>query len=53
MNLARQKRAAPGHVVLRAVEYRVDGGEVIQLLTDQLDPEEHPAGELAALYGER
>ena len=53
MNLAGQKRAAPGHVVLRVVEYRVDGGEVIRLLTDLLDPEQYPAGELAALYSER
>jgi hypothetical protein len=29
MNLAGQKRAAPGHVVLRVIEYQVDGGEVI------------------------
>jgi hypothetical protein len=53
MNLAGQKRAAPGHVVLRVVEYQVDGGEVIRLLTDMLDPEVFPAAELAALYGER
>jgi hypothetical protein len=53
MNLAGQKGAAPGHVVLRVVEYRVDGGEVIRLLTDLLDPEEYPAAELAALYRER
>ena len=38
MNLAGQKRAAPGHVVLRVIEYQVDGGEVIRLLTDLLDP---------------
>ncbi|MFF3468457.1 hypothetical protein [Streptomyces sp. NPDC002619] len=53
MNLAGQKRAAPGHVVLRVVEYRVDGGEVIRLLTDLLDPGQHPAAELAALYSDR
>ncbi|HEY5837228.1 hypothetical protein [Streptomyces sp.] len=53
MTLAGQKRAAPGHVVLRVVEYRVDGGEVIRLLTDMLDPEEFPAAELAGLYRER
>jgi hypothetical protein len=53
MNRAGQKRAAPGHVVLRVIEYRVDGGEVIRLLTDLLDPDEHPAAELAALYRER
>jgi len=53
MNLAGQKRAAPGHVVLRVIEYQVDGGEVIRLLTDLLDPEAYPAPELAALYRER
>jgi hypothetical protein len=53
MNLAGQKRAAPGHVVLRVIEYRVDGGEVIRLLTDLLDPGAYPAAELAALYRER
>lgn len=53
MNLAGQKRAASGHVVLRVVEYRVDGGEVIRLLTDLLDPERYPAAELAAPYHHR
>lgn len=53
MNLAGQKRAAPGHVVLRVVEYRVDAGEVIRLLTDLLDPDDYPAAELARLYSER
>ena len=53
MNRAGQKGAAPGHVVLRVVEYRVDGGEVIRLLTDLLDPERYPAAELAALYADR
>jgi transposase IS4-like protein/DDE family transposase len=53
MNLAGQKRAAPGHVVLRVVEYQVDGGEVIRLLTDLLDPLAYPAAELAALYHQR
>jgi hypothetical protein len=53
MNLAGQKRAAPGHVVLRVIEYQVDGGEVIRLLTDLLDPGAYPAPELAALYRER
>ena len=53
MNLAGQKRAAPGHVVLRVIEYQVDGGEVIRLLTDLLDPGAYPAAELAALYRER
>jgi len=53
MNRAGQKGAAPGHVVLRVIEYRVDGGEVIRLLTDLLDPDAYPAEELAALYRER
>src|SRR6266478_835382 len=53
MNLAGQKRAAPGHVVVRVIEYQVDGGEVIRLLTDLLDPGAYPAADLAALYRER
>ncbi len=53
MNLAGQKRAAPGHVVLRVIEYQAGGGEVIRLLTDLLDPGAYPAAELAALYRER
>jgi len=53
MNLAGQKGAHPGGVVVRVIEYRVDGGEVIRLLTDLLDPVAFPAAELAALYHER
>ena len=53
MNRAGQKRAAPGHVVLRVIEYQVSGGEVIRLLTSLLDPGEHPAPDLAALYSDR
>ena len=53
MNLAGQKRAAPGHVVLRVIEYHVDDGEVIRLLTDLPGHEAYPATELAALYRER
>jgi len=53
MNLAGQKGAHPGGVVVRVIEYRVDGGEVVRLLTDLLDPVAFPAGELAALYHER
>ena len=30
MNLAGQKGAHPGGVVVRVIEYRVDGGEVIR-----------------------
>jgi hypothetical protein len=53
MNLAGQKRAAPGHVVVRVIEYRIDDGEVIRLLTDLLDPAAYPAAELAGLYRKR
>ena len=53
MNLAGQKGAHPGGVVVRVIEYRVDGGEVIRLLTDLMDPAVYPAPELAALYHER
>jgi hypothetical protein len=53
MNLAGQKGAHPGGVLVRVVEYRVDGGEVIRLLTDLMDPVAFPAGELAALYHQR
>ncbi|UQA91503.1 IS4 family transposase [Streptomyces halobius] len=40
-------------VTVRVVEYQVDGGETIRLLTDLLDPAEAPADELAALYHDR
>lgn len=53
MNLGGQKGAHPGGVLVRVIEYRVDGGEVIRLLTDLLDQEAYPAAELAALYNER
>src|SRR5687767_7222210 len=53
MNLAGQKGAHPGGVVVRVIEYRVDGGEVVRLLTDLADPTAFPAEELAALYHER
>ena len=53
MNLAGQKGAHPGGVLVRVIEYRVDGGEVVRLLTDLMDPVAFPAGELAALYHER
>ena len=45
-------RTAPS-VALRVVEYRVDSGEVIRLLTNLADPQEYPASGLAALYAER
>jgi len=53
MNLAGQKGAHPGGVLVRVIEYRVDGGEVVRLLTSLLDAAAFPAGELAALYQER
>jgi hypothetical protein len=53
MNLAGQKGAHRGGVVVRVIEYRVGGGEVIRLLTDLTDPAAFPAAELAALYHER
>lgn len=53
MNLAGQKGTHPGGVLVRVIEYRVDGGEVVRLLTDLLDPAACPAAELATLYRER
>ncbi|WP_424709667.1 IS4 family transposase [Kitasatospora acidiphila] len=53
MNLAGQKGNHPGGVLVRVIEYQVDGGEVIRLLTDLMDPDAFPAAELAALYHER
>src|SRR5215467_30579 len=53
MNLAGQKGAHPGGVLVRVIEYRVDGGEVVRLLTSLMDPAAFPAGELAALYHQR
>ncbi|WP_329295627.1 IS4 family transposase [Streptomyces sp. NBC_01455] len=40
-------------VTVRVVEYQVEGGETVRLLTDLLDPEQYPAAELAALYHDR
>ena len=42
MNLAGQKGAHPGGVLVRVIEYRVDGGEVIRLLTDLTTPRPSP-----------
>ncbi|WP_331751134.1 IS4 family transposase (plasmid) [Streptomyces globisporus] len=53
MSLAGQRASHPGGVTVRVIEYRVDGGEVIRLLTDLMDVDAHPAAELAALYHER
>ena len=40
-------------VTMRLVEYQVDGGEKIRLLTSLEDPEAYPADEIARLYAER
>jgi hypothetical protein len=53
MSLAGQRASHPGGVTVRVIEYQVDGGEVIRLLTDLIDVEAYPAPELAALYHER
>jgi hypothetical protein len=53
MNLAGQKGAHPGGVLVRVIEYRVDGGEIVRLLTDLMDPAAFPAGELAARCHQR
>jgi hypothetical protein len=53
MNLAGQKGSHPGGVLVRVIEYQVDGGETVRLLTDLLDPVAFPAAELAALYQRR
>lgn len=53
MSLAGQRASHPGGVTVRVIEYRVDGGEVIRLLTDLMDIEAYPAAELATLYHER
>ncbi|MFJ5036242.1 IS4 family transposase [Streptomyces sp. NPDC088560] len=53
MNLAGQKGAHHGGVLVRVIEYRVDGGEMVRLLTDLLDPVAFPAAELARLYHAR
>ena len=38
---------------VRVIEYTVDGGQPIRLLTNLLDPDRAPAAELAALYTQR
>lgn len=53
MSLAGQRASHPGGVTVRVIEYRVDGGEVVRLLTDLLDPTAYPAMELARLYHAR
>lgn len=38
---------------MRMIEYRVDGGEQVRLLTDLLDPDKYPARDLALEYHAR
>jgi hypothetical protein len=40
-------------VTMRLIEYQVDAGETIRLLTSLTDPEQYPAAEIARLYAER
>jgi hypothetical protein len=53
MHPAGQRRSHPSGVTVRVIDYQVDGGETVRLLTDLLDPEAWPADELAILYHER
>ncbi|MFE7398059.1 transposase [Streptomyces sp. NPDC057557] len=53
MNLAGQEGAHPGGMLVRVIEYRVDSGEVVRLLTDLVDLVAHPAAELAGLHHAR
>lgn len=51
----RGRHGRPGApaVTMRVVEYRIDGGETIRLLTNLVDTERYSAAALAALYAER
>jgi hypothetical protein len=50
----KSKSDRPEHqVTVRVIDYRVDGGDTIRLLTNLTDPDTAPAAELAALYIER
>jgi len=50
----RHARRGEGGVVVRVIEYRIDGyGETYRILTTILDPAQAPALELAYLYSER
>ena len=53
MSLGGQRASHPGGVTVRVIEYRINGGEVIRLLTDLSDTEAYPAAQLAALYHQR
>jgi hypothetical protein len=45
--------ASADRITVRVIEYQVDGGETIRLLTNLLDPEDAPAAEIARLSTER
>lgn len=48
------KSTQPQHqVTMRVIDYQVDGGKKIRLLTNLLDPAQAPATEIAALYAQR
>jgi Insertion element 4 transposase N-terminal/Transposase DDE domain len=52
--LRREGNPVPSAIVVRVIEYTLDGeDEVYRLATSLLDPVAAPAGELAALYHER
>ena len=53
MRPAHGKGGTRAGVTVRVIEYRVDGGEPVRLLTDLLDPDGYPAQELAELYHQR
>lgn len=40
-------------VTMRVIDYQVSGSKRIRLLTNLLDPTDHPAGQIAALYAQR
>ena len=56
---SRHRERDEGGIVVRIIEYKLEGtghaeeGKVHRLLTDLLDPEQHPAEELIILYHER
>ena len=53
----KDRRSQTGAIVVRVVEYRLEGvadaEPIYRLLTNVLEPQQAPAGELAALYHER
>jgi hypothetical protein len=46
----RRGKGCGEHVTVRVIEYQVDGGETIRLLTSLMDTELYPAAEIAVLY---